>query len=217
MQRTVNARTKTFFAGSVRAGLFAALAAPTLAGAADGGPAEVVVGVGLLAAKPQSGSLSNRTGPGPGASLSFEWAFSRKHAIRAGFEYVRFGDGTYYERGGSYPGVTGEYEGRASVASLALDYVYSFASRGGGLYIAIGTGYGGASVEPDKLVYGEAMSGSGFRYSAGIGFGFAKNFGVEASLAAVSTYDSSRQRTLEIFGWQQIALRYRFSTPSGAN
>jgi hypothetical protein len=199
-----------FWAWALCAGLFAAPAAA----AAGGGPADTAfVGVGLLAVRPQSGALRDRSGPGLGASLSLELALSKKHALRAAVEYAKFGDGTYYERG-SYPGAqTREHEGSADVASVALDYIYRFISHGRGPYVAVGAGFGDVSVRPDNMVYGETISGSGFRCSAGVGFNLFKNLGLEASAVAVSTHDSSRQVGTELFGWYQAALRCRLPMP----
>jgi opacity protein-like surface antigen len=212
-------QTKTFSTKPIRVALFAVLVG-TVAATAGDTPGGATVCVGLSALKPQTSSLTDRSGAGLGASLSCEWTFKKRHALRAGFEFTKFGGKTYYDRPHD-PGVpTKEYEGSANVAFATLDYAFGFVSHNRGLYVAIGTGCGKMSVQPDGIdgvMYGDTISGLGFRYAAGVGYNFTKNLGLEVSAVATSTYESSRQRGGgELFGWQQATLRYRFSTLGGA-
>jgi hypothetical protein len=210
---------KDFSAKPIRIALFAALMG-TVAATAGDTPGGATVGVGLSALNPQTSSLADRSGAGVGASLSCEWAFKRKHALRAGFEFARFGGKTYYDHPHD-PGVaTKEYKGSANVAFATLDYTFGFVSHDRGPYVTIGTGCGKTSVQPDgvsDIMYGDTISGLGFRYAAGVGYNFTRNIGLEVSAVATSTYDSSRNMGgVELFGWHQASLRYRFSAPGAA-
>jgi opacity protein-like surface antigen len=191
--------------------LFAALAGavPMGATAAVGDAPEFTMGVGFAAVNPRTSNLGDRSSTGFGASLSWNWAFKRRHALRVALEYASFSGKTFYE----YPM---EYEGGASTALAALDYICGWVSHDRGLYVGVGTGYGNTSIQPDNMGwYSDTLSGLGFRYSAGVGYNFTKNLGLEVSVMATSTYDASRQAGAELFGWSQASLRYRFSAPGG--
>jgi hypothetical protein len=143
--------------------------------------------------------------------VSREWAFRRRHALRATAELVLFGGKTYRDPIVA-PGATqaGEHEGDANAVIAVLDYVFGFASQDRGPYVSVGAGYGNISVKPSADLVGQPIGGSGFCYSAGAGYNFTKTLGIEASTIAASTYHSSRQSPIRFFGWRQVSLKYRF-------
>lgn len=196
-------------------GLFAVVAA-TLPMRADDSPPYAVMCLGLSVVNPQGDDLASRSGTGFGGSLSWEWAIKRKHALRATLEYAKFSDKTYYYQGHEPESPQEEYQGNANVLFAALDYIYRFVSHDKGLYISVGAGYGNTSVKPDTNWYGNSISGFGWGFSAGVGYNFTKNFGLDVSALVTSTYHPKGSYPLHFYSWNQVSLKYRFSTQGGA-
>jgi hypothetical protein len=174
---------------------------------ADDPSKEGVVALGLSVAMPM-GTLGNRSSSGFGGSLSCEWALKEKHGIRARLEIAKFGNKTFdgYQWSPNYP--PDKLEGKANAAVGILDYVHRFVSHDSGFFVFIGVGYGNISVEPDSDWQGQSISGSGTCYSAGVGFNFTKNFGIEASAIAAAPYNPSGSG-INIYTWQQISIKFR--------
>jgi long-subunit fatty acid transport protein len=95
-----------------------------------------------------------------------------------------------------------------------LDYIYRFVSHDRGLYLSVGIGYGNTSVSPDTNWQGGTISGSGWCFSAGVGYNFTKNLGLDVSAIATSTYHpESSGMGVRLYSWNQASLKYRFSMP----
>jgi len=201
--------SQIFSTNRICTGLFAALIAATPMSADEDPPNESMTSIGISVVDPQGG-LDDRSGTGFAASLSWEWVLKKKHGLRATLEYAKFSDKKYYDHPHD-PGVAiKEYDGSANSRLAMLDYIYRFVSHYKGLYISLGTGYGYTSVKPDSDGWGQSISGDGFCLSAGVGYNFTKNFGLDVSAIQATTYNPSGTG-LSIYCWYQVSLKYRFS------
>jgi hypothetical protein len=149
--------------------------------------------------------LDTRAGAGYGASVSWEWALKKKHAIRVGLEYTAFKDKIFYDHPHD-PGVLPrEMEGSATNTFGMLDYIYSFVSYDYGLYLSLGAGYGDFKVKPDE----DKVNGPDACFSAGVGYTITKHFRLEAKAFISASYNPSGPGST-LYNWQQASLIYRF-------
>jgi len=186
-------------------GLVATVCAAASLQANGGSPARI--GLGLSASFPEA-NLGAIVKSGFGFSLSFEWAFEEKHALRGRLEHSSFDKQEYYHH--YYPSDFWSLEGSAKINALMADYIYRSYSSDKGLFVFVGAGLANRSFKPNREEYGDPISGSDFVYSVGLGYNFLKYLGVEASLS------STPRRSGYTCNWVNLSLKYRFPMPGGA-
>jgi len=168
-----------------------------------------------------SGDLSDIASSGFGLSLFAERTLTKNNAIRAKIDYMDFGDVTYASSILIQDLLFDfDFESNVSILGISGEWLYRFDSHDKGPFVFVGAGYLDATRKLSSLD-DSAMSNSenkaGFSYSAGFGFNFTKNLGLELKITKgprlkyTETYSNNNDVSYAYaFDWIQASFSYRF-------
>jgi hypothetical protein len=139
---------------------------------------------GQLSVVNPTGYLAERANLGIGADLSFEFCFGSHFAVRQNICYVLFGDKSVPEH---Y--YFGDYELKYKTDSIGffIDGIFRFNSQDKGLYAFSGLGLLN-SPSWRRSYYPDSISEPVIGITAGFGYKFNRNWGIEAKYVKCGSY-----------------------------